>query len=199
MLAVELAGAVDDQFFFIDGVGNTVHLRIKGAGIHVSQLKEAVLFSGKIVIRCADTVVVTQDVAQPDPGKQGLVNIGRRKGDSVHLEVVWRVDVDGQFRRGGDKSEINIGLDMDPVVHTELFNGLVFRVLGHQQNTDAVLHFDVYITAELQELRKGLLSRNMADLLDQRVLLFRSQFSIHRAVFQKRGAGGFVLHMYHLR
>ena len=84
-------------------------------------------------------------------------------------------------------------------LENEFRNISAFRIFRNQQNTDAALDFDIGITAEMQELRKALLSGEMFGLTDQCVKFRFVKIPKYVSVLHKRGTGGFVLHLYHLR
>ena len=199
MLGMELSGTVNDQFLFTHGEGGSVHLRIKGTCIHISQLEELMLFTGEAVAGGADAVIITQNILQTNARQHRPVFVRCGKGNHIQLIIAPCVKIDDQFRCGRDKTKIDVGLDVDPVVHAEFFDRAMLRIFRNKQHADAALDLNINVTTELQKQRKALLRGKTPGLTNQCRKFCFVKIPKYTSVLQKRGTGSFILHLYHLR
>ena len=77
ILGVELAGAVNHKLLFLQFIALSFHFGEQSSPIHVGELKVIVLFPFKVIAGIADGIIVSQNFADPDTGKNPLKHIGR--------------------------------------------------------------------------------------------------------------------------
>ena len=77
VLGMELAWPVNDQLFFLQIVVLSFHRGKQGSPIYVGEFKVIVFLPLKMIAGVADGVVVAQNFADPDPGKDPLKHVRR--------------------------------------------------------------------------------------------------------------------------
>ena len=77
VLRMELSWAVNNKLLFLQLVMLSFHICIQGSPIYIGELEVIVLFPFKMVAGIADGIIISQDLTDPDTGKNPLKHIGR--------------------------------------------------------------------------------------------------------------------------
>lgn len=156
--------------------------------------KIIVLLSYKMISGIADGVVVAQDLADSDTGKNPLEQKGRAYGFQGIIVICSRDHFAGNVGRDCDQVKINTGLDFYKPVHGEYLKLSGVQRVSDDKGRHSALHFQTYLTVEMIELADASFCDQMPVAADHTAVVGDNRFFIDGTVLFKFQTGCLKLH-----